>query len=42
MIKDKHGKWGAYLHSYLAPLLSTGLDQEAPSEKDFSDVYSTK
>jgi len=42
VIKDKQGKWIVHPRPDLSPLLSMGLNDEAQSEKDFTDVYSTK
>jgi hypothetical protein len=41
-IKDKQGKWIVHPRPDLSPLLSMGLNDEAPSEQDFLDAYSTK
>jgi len=40
VIKDRDGKWYAHpLPSAGSGLLSKGLDEESPSQKDFSEVY---
>lgn len=39
VIKDRDGKWYAHPLPSVSPLLSEGLNQEAGSSADFSDVY---
>ena len=40
VIKTKQGKWAVEPEPELAPSLSDGLDDEPPSTRDFSEVYS--
>jgi len=42
VIKDKDGKWLAHPRPDLAPLVSTGMNQEGPSEVDFSEAYTVE
>jgi hypothetical protein len=39
VIKDRDGKWYVHPTPSVSPLLSTGLNDEAPSKQDFSEVY---
>ncbi len=39
VIKDRHGKWFVHPHPDSSPLLSAGLNEETPSEQDFSEIY---
>jgi hypothetical protein len=39
IIKDKDGRWYAHPMPDASPLLSAGLNDETPSEQDFSEVY---
>ena len=42
LIKTKQGEWIVHPRPDLSPLLSMGLNQEAASKEDFSEVYSTR
>lgn len=42
VIKDSNGRWYAHPAPGLAPSLSTGLDEEPKSKRDFSEVYTVK
>jgi hypothetical protein len=39
VIKDSDGKWYVHPAPSASPLLSDGLDEEKPSDLDFSDAY---
>ena len=39
VIKDSDGKWYVHPMPSVSPLLSDGLNDEKPSEKDFREVY---
>jgi hypothetical protein len=39
VIKDRDGKWYVHPAPQVSPLLSEGLNNESPSEQDFSNVY---
>ena len=39
VIRDRDGKWYAHPAPSVSPLLSAGLNDETPSEKDFAEVY---
>jgi len=39
VIKDKDGKWYVHPMPAVSPLLSTGLNEEAPSTQDVLEVY---
>jgi len=39
VIRDKDGKWYVHPTPDVSPLLSTGLNEESPSEHDFSEAY---
>jgi len=39
VIKDKDGKWYVHPIPTISPLLSDGLNEEGPSQTDFSEVY---
>ena len=39
VIKDRDGKWYVHPAPDVSPLLSTGLNYEAASERDFADAY---
>ncbi|CAN5478027.1 hypothetical protein BH09VER1_BH09VER1_27110 [soil metagenome] len=42
VIKTKDGKWMALPRPGLYPLLSTGMNQEGPSQVDFSEAYTVE
>lgn len=42
VIKDSNGRWYAHPAPGLAPSLSTGLDEEPKSKRDFSEVYTVR
>ena len=42
VIKDSNGRWYAHPAPALAPSLSTGLNDEAKSKRDFSEAYTVK
>jgi hypothetical protein len=39
VIKDRDGKWYVHPIPNVSPLLSVGLNEESPSEHDFSETY---
>jgi hypothetical protein len=42
VIKDSNGRWYAHPAPALAPSLSTGLNDEAKSKRDFSEAYAVR
>jgi hypothetical protein len=42
VIKDSNGRWYAHPAPALAPSLSTGLNDEPKSKRDFSEAYTVK
>jgi hypothetical protein len=42
VIRDRDGKWYVHPAPGVSPLLSAGLNDESPSEQDFSEAYETQ